>query len=73
MCIAVPMRIVALDGLTAEAEMDGVRREVRLDVVSGVQVGDYVLVHAGLAIARVDLKVAEDTLALWRRLSNEDN
>jgi hydrogenase expression/formation protein HypC len=67
------MRIVALDGLTAEAEMDGVRREVRLDVVSGVQVGDYVLVHAGLAIARVDLKVAEDTLALWRRLSNEDN
>jgi hydrogenase expression/formation protein HypC len=73
LCIAVPMRIVALDGLTAEAEMDGVRREVRLDVVSGVQVGDYVLVHAGLAIARVDLKVAEDTLALWRRLSNEDN
>ena len=48
------MRIVEIDGFMAVAEVDGVRREARLDLLPEVAVGDYVLVHAGLAIAAVD-------------------
>ena len=54
MCLAIPMRIVEIDGFRAVAEVDGVRREARLDLLPEVAVGDYVLVHAGLAIAAVD-------------------
>jgi hydrogenase expression/formation protein HypC len=71
MCLAIPMRIVEIDGLMAVAEVDGVRREARLDLVPEVAVGDYVLVHAGLAIAAVDPKDAEETLSFLRQLADE--
>ena len=51
--------------------MDGVSRQVRLDLLPEVALGDYVLIHAGLAIARVDQDHAEETLALLRTLADE--
>ncbi len=71
MCLAIPMRIVEIDGFRAVAEVDGVRREARLDLLPEVAVGDYVLVHAGLAIAAVDPADAEETLSLLRQLADE--
>jgi hydrogenase expression/formation protein HypC len=71
MCLAIPMRIVEIDGFRAVAEVDGVRREARLDLLPEVAVGDYVLVHAGLAIAAVDPQDAEETLSLLRQLADE--
>ncbi len=71
MCLAIPMRIVAIDGPTAVAEVDGVSRQVRLDLLPEVFLGDYVLIHAGLAIARVDAEHAEETLSLLRSLADE--
>lgn len=71
MCLAIPMQIVAVEGLLAVAEVDGVARRVRVDLLPEVNVGDYVLVHAGLAIARVDAAAAEETLSLLRELANE--
>jgi hydrogenase expression/formation protein HypC len=71
MCLAIPMRIVALDGVTAVAEVDGVSRQVRLDLLPEASLGDYVLIHAGLAIARVDAAHAEETLSLLRSLADE--
>ena len=71
MCLAIPMRIVEIDGFRAVAEVDGVRREARLDLLSEVAVGDYILVHAGLAIATVDPKDAEETLDFLRQLADE--
>ena len=71
MCLAIPMRVVEIDGFLAVAEVDGVRREARLDLLSDVAVGDYILVHAGLAIATVDPKDAEETLDLLRQLADE--
>jgi hydrogenase expression/formation protein HypC len=71
MCLAIPMRVVKIDGFLAVAEVDGVRREARLDLLSDVAVGDYILVHAGLAIATVDPKDAEETLDLLRQLADE--
>jgi hydrogenase expression/formation protein HypC len=65
------MRIVEIDGFRAVAEVDGVRRETRLDLLPEVAVGDYVLVHAGLAIATVDPVEAEETLTILRQLADE--
>jgi hydrogenase expression/formation protein HypC len=71
MCLAIPMRIIEIDGFRAVAEVDGVRREARLDLLSEVAVGDYILVHAGLAIATVDPEAAEETLSVLRQLTYE--
>jgi len=65
------MCIVEIDGFLAVAEVDGVRREARLDLLPEAAVGDYILVHAGLAIATEDPKAAEETLTVLRQLSYE--
>jgi len=71
MCLAIPMRIVEIDGFKAVTEVDGIRREARLELLPEAAVGDYVLVHAGLAIATVDAEAAEETLEVLRQLSYE--
>lgn len=71
MCLAIPMRLVEIDGAAGVAEVDGVYRQVRLELLPEVSLGDYVLIHAGLAIARVDPDYAQETLALLRRLADE--
>jgi hydrogenase expression/formation protein HypC len=71
MCLAIPMQIVEIEGFTGVAAVDGVSRKVRLDLLPEVYLGDYVLVHAGLAIARVDAVEAEETLSLLRKLADE--
>jgi hydrogenase expression/formation protein HypC len=65
------MRIVEIEGAIGVADVDGVTRKVRLDLLPEVSLGDYVLVHAGLAIARVDAGEAEETLSLLRKLADE--
>lgn len=65
------MRIIEIDGFRAVAEVDGVRREARLDLLPEVAIGDYILVHAGLAIAVVDPEAAEETLTVLRQLTYE--
>ena len=64
MCVAVPSKIVAIDGNTAIVEVTGSRSSARLDLIEDAQVGDYVLVHAGFAITKVDADEAQETLAL---------
>jgi len=71
MCLAIPMRIIEIEGFTGVADVDGVSRKVRLDLLPEVNLGDYILVHAGLAIARLDAGEAEETLSLLRKLADE--
>ncbi len=75
MCLAVPMKIVKMEGSTAHAEIDGVSREVSLQLIDDPQIGDYIVVHAGFAIEKVDPQEARETLSLMRELAqhNEDN
>ncbi len=68
MCLAVPMRVVTIDGEVAICEIDGVRREASLMMVDGVEVNDYVLIHAGFAIERLDEDEAEETLRQMREV-----
>jgi hydrogenase expression/formation protein HypC len=71
MCLAIPMRLIEIDGAAGVAEVDGISRQVRLDLLPEVVLGDYILIHAGLAIARVDAEHAEETLDLLRNLADE--
>lgn len=67
MCLAVPMRIIDIEGEMMVAEIDGVRREASLMMLSeDVKVGDFVLIHAGFAISRLDEDEALETLDLMR-------
>jgi len=66
MCLAVPAQVIALrDGDEAVVEMGGVRKAVSLALVDDVGVGDWVIVHVGYALQRLDPREAERTLALF--------
>ena len=66
MCLGVPGKVVAIDGLNATVDFFGVRKELRLDIVDEpVQIGDYVLNHVGFAIRRIPPEEVQETLALF--------
>ena len=71
MCLAVPMRLETVAGPRGAVAVDGVRRDVRLDLVEGAKPGDWVLVHAGFAIQLLDEAAAAETLALLGELLAE--
>ena len=74
MCVGVPMRVVSIDGTDAIAEIDGVRREASLMLMDQeVRVGDYVIVHAGFAISRLDEEDARQTLELLREVFHPED
>jgi hydrogenase expression/formation protein HypC len=72
MCLAVPGRVLAVteqDGTTmAEVDFGGVRKEVCLAYIPDVQVDEYVIVHVGFAIQRLDEQSAQETLANFEKL-----
>lgn len=67
MCLAIPARVIEVNGDLAKVDFGGVVREVNVSLVDA-KVGDYVLVHAGYAIQVLDEKEARETLDLWREL-----
>lgn len=68
MCVAIPSKIVEIEGATATVEVGGSRILARLDLVEGAKVGDYVLVHAGFAITLLDAEDARETLSLMKEV-----
>lgn len=70
MCLAIPLKIVELDGKLAVGEAMGVRREVRVDFIDRPKLGEYVIVHAGFAIERLGEQQALDDLAAWEEIDN---
>lgn len=65
MCLAIPTRVVELlPDSQAVVDLCGVRKTISLELVDGVVVGDYVIVHVGYALTRLDPDEAEQTLAL---------
>ena len=66
MCLAVPARITALlDNDMAKAEVGGIVKDVNLMLVDGVAIGDYVIIHVGFALSRLEPEEAAETLALF--------
>jgi len=68
MCLAVPLRIEAIEGEMATVELGGVRRQVSLVLTPEAQVGDYVIVHTGFALSMLDEEEARETLELFRAM-----
>ena len=70
MCLAIPARVAEiLENDQAIVDLGGVRKEISLTLVDGVSLGDYVIVHVGYAINRLDPEEAEKTLALFAELA----
>lgn len=62
MCLAVPLKVVEINGKEAVAEIESVRRRIRIDFVPTVKPGDYVIVHAGFAIECLDEQRAKENI-----------
>jgi len=74
-CLAVPARVVELvdeDNQIAKVDIGGVRRNISVALLEDVKVGDWVLVHVGFAIQKIDEEEAEQTLMLLRQLGQEE-
>jgi hydrogenase expression/formation protein HypC len=70
MCLAVPVRVCALLGNQwVETEVGGIHSRTSIALIDEVAVGDYLIVHAGYAIARLDVTEAEKTLALFDEIA----
>ena len=69
MCLAIPVRIMSIDGTEAEVEAGGITRKVSLMLTPDARVGNYVLLHAGYAINIINEVEAEQTLALFAEMS----
>jgi hydrogenase expression/formation protein HypC len=69
MCLSVPAKIVHVEKTLAKAEVGGLLREISIDLCPDVGVGEYVLIHAGFAIQRLDEKEAMETLNLLKQLA----
>jgi len=78
MCLAIPGKIVEIvdvDNRIAKVEVGGVKRNVNIGMLpdEDTNVGDYVLIHVGFAMSKVDEKEAEETLRLLKELGEYDN
>jgi hydrogenase expression/formation protein HypC len=71
MCLAVPSRVVTVDNLLAVVEVFGARKEVSLILLpEEAEVGEYVLVHAGFAIQKIDESAAQASLSLIKEVAD---
>lgn len=70
MCLAVPLKIREINGKEAVGEAQGIKRRIRIDFVKDVNVGDYVIVHAGFAIEKIDEENALENLRLIKEVTD---
>ncbi len=74
MCLAVPSKIIEINDNVAKVDVDGVIRETSIMLMDDIKIGDYVIVHAGFAINKIDEQVALQTLEDMRTiLASEAN
>jgi hydrogenase expression/formation protein HypC len=66
MCLAIPSRIVRIESDIATIDVEGIRRQASLMLLEDARVGDYVIVHAGFAIQKLDEQTAQESLQLLR-------
>jgi hydrogenase expression/formation protein HypC len=72
MCLALPARVIDLDAQGyGTVDLGGVRKQMSMALLDAVEVGDYVIVHAGYALTLLDQVEAEQTLALFEQMRRE--
>ena len=70
MCLAVPLKLIEINGKTAIGEAMGVSREIRVDFIRDPKPGEYVIVHAGFAIERLSQQQAQLDLEAWAEVED---
>ena len=70
MCLAIPLKIVEIDGKEALGEALGMRRKIRMDFIRDARIGEYVMVHAGFAIERLEESQALEDIGAWEEMEN---
>jgi hydrogenase expression/formation protein HypC len=68
MCLGIPMKILSKRGDKAEVRSGRTSREISIGLLKGVNVGDFVIVHAGFAIEKIDEERAKETLEILREM-----
>lgn len=77
MCLAVPGKVLEIDSnsqpLMGKVSFGGIQKQICLEWLPDVKVGEYVIVHVGFAISKVDEKEALETLEMFRQIEESDN
>ena len=69
MCLGIPGRVTEIEKNVAKVDVGGLVREISIELCPEVSVGEYVLIHTGFAIQKVDEKEAEETLELLNKMA----
>ena len=69
MCLGIPMKILSKDGERAMVASGGTKREISITLIKDAKVGDYVIVHAGFAIEKLDERRAMETLDILKQIN----
>jgi hydrogenase expression/formation protein HypC len=70
MCLAIPSKIIKIENNIGTIDVAGIKKEISLLLLENAKVGDYVIVHAGFAIHKIDESVAMESLILLRELAS---
>jgi hydrogenase expression/formation protein HypC len=68
MCLGIPLKITSIEGKEALGELNGIKRKIRVDLINNLNINDYVMVHAGFAIEKIDETSALETLDIIQEL-----
>ncbi|MFH1774166.1 MAG: HypC/HybG/HupF family hydrogenase formation chaperone [Methanobacteriota archaeon] len=68
MCLAVPAQVLEIRGSEATLDFGGVKRKANISLLEDVKIGDYVIVHVGFAIQKLDEKEAKESLRYWKEI-----
>lgn len=70
MCLAIPAKIISVDGTTAHCEMSGVTKDVDISLTPQAKAGDWVIVHVGFALQVINPEKAAETLAAMQAVAD---
>lgn len=72
MCLAVPGKVVKIEGNKATTDFGGARREVNISMLEDVKLGEYVIVHVGYAIQKLSEEEALESIKIWEEILGEE-
>jgi len=73
MCLAIPGKILEINGNSALVDFDGIKQKVIIALIQNPEVGKFVIVHAGYAIEMMDAKAAKEAIDQWKELAEDQD
>ena len=73
MCLAIPGKILSIDGNSALVDFDGIKQKVIIALILNPEVGKYVIIHAGYAIEQMEEKDAMEAIDQWKEIAEDQS